>query len=89
MIGKLFTRTFNIRLIMWAENIQVYIEVKAGFMSNMGTTDKISFFNDLITHLINQRKRLFGTFMDFSYAFDFGNKDNLWYKLITYSSEIL
>ena len=79
-MGKLFTRVLNTRLTGWAENYQVYIEAQAGFRSNMGTTDNIFVLHGLITHLINQGKRLFCAFVDFSKAFDFVNRDNLWYK---------
>ena len=52
--------------------------------SNMGTTDNIFVLHGLITHLINQRNRLFCAFFDFSKAFDFVNGDNLLYKLIKF-----
>ena len=48
----------------------------------MGTVDNIFNLHGLITHLINKGKKLFCAFVDFTKAFDFINRDILWYKLI-------
>lgn len=82
--GKLFTRVINNRLTAWAEQYNVYIEAQAGFRSDMGTIDNIFNLHGLITHLLNQRKKLYCAFVDFTKAFDFGNRDILWYKLIKF-----
>ena len=81
-LGKLFTRILNNRLTDWAENYQVYIESQAGFRSNMGTVDNIFTLHGLLTHVINQEKKLYCAFIDFTKAFDYINRDILWHKLI-------
>ena len=81
-LGKLFTKILNSRLTEWAENYGVYIEAQAGFRSKMGTTDNIFVLHGLITHLINEGKKLYCAFVDFRKAFDFVNRDILWFKLI-------
>ena len=81
-MGKLFTKILNSRLTEWAENYGVYIEAQAGFRSKMGTTDNIFVLHGLITHLINEGKKLYCAFVDFRKAFDFVNRDILWFKLI-------
>ena len=81
-LGKLFTKILNSRLTEWAESYGVYIEAQAGFRSKMGTTDNIFVLHGLITHLINEGKKLYCAFVDFRKAFDFVNRDILWYKLI-------
>ena len=81
-LGKLFTSILNNRLINWAESYYVYIEAQAGFRREMGTTDNIFVLHGLITHLINQGKKLYCAFVDFKKAFDFVNRDIIWYKLI-------
>ena len=81
-LGKLFTKILNSRLTEWAENYQVYIEAQAGFRSKMGTVDNIFALHGLITHLMNQGKKLFCAFVDFRKAFDLVNRDKLWFKLI-------
>lgn len=80
-LGKLFTRALNNRLSEWAENYSVYIEAQAGFRARMGTTDNIFVLHGLINHVINNNP-LYCAFIDFSKAFDYVNRDNLWFKLI-------
>lgn len=81
-LGKLFTRILNNRLNKWAENYNVYIEAQAGFRKNMGTVDNIFVLNGLITHCLNENKHLYCCFVDFAKAFDYVDRDILWYKLI-------
>ena len=70
-LGKLFTRILNNRLNEWAENYNVYIEAQAGFRKNMGTVDNIYILNGLITHVLNQNKKLYCAFVYFTKAFNF------------------
>ena len=50
----------------------------------MGTVDNIFALHGLITHLINQGKKLYCAFVDFRKTFDYTNRDILWYKLIQF-----
>lgn len=72
----------NDRLTDWAENYQVYIEAQAGFRSNMRTVDNIFALYGLLTHVINQGKKLYCAFVNLAKAFDYINGDILWHKLI-------
>lgn len=81
-LGKLFTRVLNNRLKDWAENYNVYIEAQAGFRTHMGTVDNIFVLHGLITHMINSGKKLYCGFVDFTKAFDYVVRENLWMKLI-------
>ena len=83
-LGKLFTRLLNNRLTDWAETYSVFIEAQAGFRENMSTVDNIFVLHGLITHFLNNSKRLFCSFIDFSKAFDYVVRDILWFKLIQY-----
>ena len=49
----------------------------------MGTVDNIFVLHGLITHMLNTGKKLYCTFIDFTKAFDYVERDNLWHKLIT------
>ena len=82
VLGKLFTRVLNNRLSEWAENYYIYIEAQAGFRSHMSTVDNIFVLHGLITHLINEGRKLYCGFIDFTKAFDFLSRDVIWYKLI-------
>jgi len=60
----------------------VYIEAQTGFRAKMGTTDNLFVLHGLINHMINNCKQLYCAFIDFSKAFGYVNRDNLWFKLI-------
>ena len=77
-LGKLFTRVINNRLNEWAENYSVLIEAQAGFRIHMSTVDNIFVLHGLLSHILNQGKRLFCAFIDFTKAFDYIVCDNLW-----------
>ena len=80
-LDKLFTRVLNNRLTEWAEEYHVYVEAQAGFRRNMGTVDNIFVFHGILNHFLNENKKLFVAFIDFTKAFDYVVRDILWYKL--------
>ena len=65
VLGKLFSRVLNNRLIEWAEMYQVYIEAQAGFRKFMSTVDNVFVLHGLITHMLNGGKRFYCAFIDF------------------------
>ena len=71
MFGKLFSKIINNRLDNWAENYYVYIKAQAGFRRQMGTVDNVFVLHSLITHFVNEEKRLYAAFIDFTKAFDY------------------
>ena len=81
-LGKLFTRVINNRLSEWSEKYFVLIEAQAGFRANMSTVDDIFVLHGLISHILNNGKRLYCAFVDFAKAFDYVVRENVWYKLI-------
>ena len=81
VLGKLFSRVLNNRLHEWAENYEVLIEAQAGFRPGMSTIDNIFVLHGFITHRLNQGKKLYCAFIDFTKAFDYVVRDNLWFKL--------
>ena len=48
----------------------------------MSTVDNVFILHGLISHMLNQGKKLFCAFVDFTKAFDYVVRDNLWFKLI-------
>jgi len=81
-IGKLFIRVLTNRMNSWADKYIVYIEAQAGFRSNMGTVDNIFVLHGIISHMLNEGKRLYCAYIDFTKAFDYVVRDNRWMKLI-------
>ena len=82
--GKLFTKVVNERLNIWAEKYNVYIESQAGFRKNMGTVDNVFILHGIVTHLLNNNKKMIALFVDFTKAFDYLVRDVIWYKLIKF-----
>ena len=81
-LGKLFSRLINNRLSNWAENYFILIEAQAGFRPGMSTVDNIFVLHGLITHFLNHGKKLYCAFIDYTKAFDYVVRDNLWFKLV-------
>jgi hypothetical protein len=81
-MGKLFTRVINNRLNKWAEKYNVYIESQAGLRSKMGTVDNVFVLYGLINHFLNENKKIYACFVDFTKAFDLLVRENIWLKLI-------
>ena len=81
-LGKLFTHIINSRLTVWASKYNVSIEAQVRFRAKMGTVDNIFVLHGILNHMLNTGKRLFCAFIDFSKAFDYVFRDNLWTKLI-------
>ena len=48
VLGKLFMRIFNNRLIFWAESYDISIEEQAGFRSNRSTVDNLFVLHSII-----------------------------------------
>lgn len=82
ILGKLFTRVVNNRLSDWSEKHLMLIEAQAGFRTNMSTVDDIFVLHGLVSHMLNHGQKLYCAFVDFTKAFDYIVRENLWYKLI-------
>ena len=48
----------------------------------METVDNLFVLNSLITHFLNQNKQIYCVVVDFTKAFDYVVRDNLWYKFL-------
>ena len=48
----------------------------------MGTIDNIFALHGVINHLLNGNKKLYAAFIDFTKAFDYVVRENMWYKLL-------
>ena len=81
VLGKLFTRILSNRLGEWAEHYSVLIEAHAGFRPGMSMTDNIFVLHGLISHILNQGSKLYGVFVDYTKAFNYIVRENLWYTM--------
>ena len=83
-MGKLFSRILNNRLTDWAEDYHIYVEAQAGFRKNMGTIDNIFVLHGVINHMLNENKKLYVAFIDYTKAFEYVVRENVWHKLLNY-----
>ena len=86
-LGKLFSRILNNRLTEWAEEYHIYVEAQAGFRKNMGTIDNIFVLHGVINHLLTENKKLYAAFIDYTKAFHYVVRENMWYKLLKYGNK--
>ena len=81
-IGKLFTSVLNSRLYSYLTNENLLGNEQAGFRPQHSTLDHILALHILSKSYIDQKKRLFCAFVDYSKAFDFIDRTYLWQKLL-------
>ena len=62
---KLFTRIVNNRLSFWADAYGMYIEAQAGFRASYSTVDHIFNLHGVMSHLLNNSKKLYCVFLEF------------------------
>ena len=58
------------------------MEAQFGFRKGRGTTDCIFVLHNIVNNLIENGKNLYAFFIDYSKAFDYVVRENLWYKLL-------
>ena len=82
VLGKLFTRVINNRLEKWADDYNIYIEAQYGFRKGRSTTDCMFILHSIIDNFIQNGNKLYTFFVDYSKAFDYIVRENLWFKLL-------
>ena len=83
VIGKIFTKILNERLVSWAEKNGKFKEAQCGYRHKRLTVNHIFCLMGAIQKYINKKKgRLFCLYIDFSAAFDTVRHDMLWYVLM-------
>ena len=81
-LGKLISGVMNNRLSEWAEKYYILIDAQAGCKPGIGMVDNIFVLCGLITHFINRGKKLYCCFIDFTKAFHYVVRNNLWFTLV-------
>ena len=60
----------------------IQADVQFGYKSNYSTTYPIFILNALIERQLGNKHKVYCCFIDFKKAYDFIDRDRLWYKLI-------
>ena len=58
----------------------IYVEAQNGFRRGRGTVDSAFVLYSIVNEYLEQGKKLYTFFIDYSKAFDYIVHDNLWYK---------
>lgn len=82
VIGKLFTSGLNERLAKFVDDTSARGEEQVGFRAGYSTMYHIYVLHTLIGFYLNNKKRLYCCFIDYSKAFDLIDRVTLWRKLI-------
>ena len=80
--GKLFTSVLNNSLVTFDDTNNVISDAQFGFRKQMSTIDAIFILQYLIQRRLKNKKRFYCCFVDYKKAFDFVNRQTLWFKLI-------
>ena len=81
-MGKIFESILNKRLGFQSEATDSVDPNQFGFTQGCRTSDNVFIIDTLVSYQKSLRKNLFITFIDFSKAFDFVNRNFLYYKMI-------
>ena len=80
--GKLFTSVLNNSLVTFDDTNNVISDAQFGFRKQMSTIDAIFILQYLIQRRLKNKKRFYCCFVDYKKAFEFVNRQTLWFKLI-------
>ena len=84
VLGKIFAKIINNRLVTWAEQCEVQKEEQAGFRKGYSTVDNMFILQALIQKYCSRKGgRFYTIFVDFSKAFDTIPHALLFYQLMT------
>ena len=83
VMGKIFTKVLNNRLVMWGNVYSKFYEEQAGFREKYCTVDQIFLLNSVVQKYLSRPKgRFYCAFVDFSTAFDGIQHNLLFYALV-------
>ena len=77
----LYTSILNNRIYSWAEEHDKLSDAQFGFRKERSTVNAIFVLQNLIQHVLNEKRRLYCAFVDLRKAFDLVYRNGLWLKL--------
>jgi len=82
-MGKIFESIMNRRMTFQSEATGSADPYQFGFTKSCRTSDNVFILDTIISHHKFKKKKLYVAFIDFSKAFDFVNRNFLYYKMIS------
>ncbi|XP_053380261.1 uncharacterized protein LOC128548803 [Mercenaria mercenaria] len=80
-ISKMFTSILNKRMSDWSRENNIISDSQFGFKKGLSTTDAIFCLHSVISHMLNNGKRFYSTFIDMRKCFDSVYRNALWFKM--------
>ena len=84
-VCKVFTAIINRRIVNYCELGNLFVEEQNGFRKNRSCIDHIFSLTSLIRNRFAENKDTFACFIDMQKAFDWVDRDMLFYKLLSYN----
>ena len=84
-IGKAFTAFLNNRIIRYCEMLNLIHDEQNGFRSGRSCVDHLFSLCSIVRNRINQSKNTFVAFIDMEKAFDWTNRNLVFYRLLEFN----
>ena len=81
VVGKLFNKVLNYRLLQWLEEHNKLSESQVGFRFGRSCVDNIFILNEVIQGRLQEGKKTFCFFLDIKKVYDTVWRDRLWYRM--------
>ena len=84
-VGKLYSQIINKRVLKYCEEAGIFCDEQNGFRKSRSCEDHIFSLTSIIRNRLYANKDTFVAFIDMQKAFDWVNRDLLWYKLLIHN----
>ena len=84
-VGKLYSQLLNKRIIRYCDQVDMLCEEQNGFRQSRSCMDHIFTLTSIIRNRLHTNNSTVVAFIDMQKAFDWADRDLLWYKLLIHN----
>ena len=84
-VGKIYSQVLNNHIVSYCEITDLFCDEQNGFRKSRSCEDHIFSLTTIIRNRLKMKKDIFIAFIDMQKAFDWVNRDFLWYKLLVHN----
>ncbi len=84
-VYKVYTSILNHRIINYCEMLDIFVDEQNGFRRGRSCEDHIFSLTSVINNRLDEHKDTFAAFIDLEKAFDWIDRDMLFYRLLQYN----
>ena len=84
-VYKVYTSILNTRILEYCEMLDIFVDEQNGFRKGRSCEDHIFVLNSLIQNNLEENKSVFAAFVDLEKAFDWVEREMLFYRLLQYN----